>query len=591
MKVRDIEWWIVGILGVTAFFMAIFGFDMLYTEAGIKRSFIDYAFQSIKIFGMEFPDEFDSPLPIPLEIARWLAPAVILYTATKAVIYFIRREFNSLLIQSKRDHIIINSLNEQSRFLISDLLDKGKKVIVVSAIENPKKLDKLEKQGAIVVDGDLHSDKFLKNIAAHNAKYFILMQDNDETNISDAMTIYDYLVKKGRHKKQIIYTHVADDIKLTELKELNFFEEFTKKIMKELNCEIRIFSSYERISRFIFNTYSPDIYNPVFTEDDDQLHVAVIGSGKLVQSMIIRLARLGHYANLKKLKVSVFYDNGKLPSILERNFPRLKELIDINYYNTDLTIFNGDNYEKIHAEHPISVTYMLCENDSLSTSILNKLSKVKTIKNLDIVLTLINPDGILSKYYDAKQIESITLHKFIIRQKAFTGDAILSEKLDEMAKIIHEDYYNRQKEQGKLKPEKKASHNPWELLPVELQNQNREQADHMMIKLRAIDNDQSKAINRLNTMIEKIKIANTKNTPEEGIDRITIPEIELLSELEHNRWCAHMILSGYVLGEKSDDKLKTHTDLVPYEELSGFTKQWDRNAVKNIPVLMSKKDK
>lgn len=580
MKVRDIEWWIIGILGLTAFVLAMVGFDKLYFEAGIERSYIDVAFQSIKIFGMEFVDEYNSPLPLTLEIARWLAPAVILYTAGKAILYFIRREVNSLLIQYKRNHIIVNSLNEQARFLVADLLEKNEKVIVVASIANPKKLDLLEKKGAIIVDGDLHSDKFLRNIAAHKSQYFILMDDDDENNISDAISIYNYLVKKGKSVRQTIYTHVADDVKLTELKELNFFEEFTQKTMINLNCEIRIFSSYERISRVLFNNYSPDKFCPVYAPNDPQIHVAVVGSGKLAQSMIIRLARLGHYANLKKMKISFFFDNKITSTTLQRNFPQLCSLVDIDFYNEDLLLFNKDLFEKMHKQHPISAVYMLCENDSLSTSILNILAKVETPKNLDIILTLVNPDGILNRYYDAEKIDSINLHKFNIKKQAFTRDAVISESLDDMAKIIHADYLSNQK----VLKKDKASHQKWELLPVELKNQNREQADHMDIKVRSINVDEDIAIEEISKLVGEIEIANTDKGS--TIDKIILPEMELLAEMEHNRWCAHMALSGYVKGEKCNDRTKTHTDLIPYSQLSEYTKQWDRNAVKNIVKYM-----
>jgi len=62
MKVRDLEWWIISIMGIIAFSLSLIGFNILFTEAGIERNYIDLAFQSIKTFGMEFTDGFKSPL-------------------------------------------------------------------------------------------------------------------------------------------------------------------------------------------------------------------------------------------------------------------------------------------------------------------------------------------------------------------------------------------------------------------------------------------------------------------------------------------------------------------------------------------------
>lgn len=562
MKIRDFEWWIVGVLGLSSFFLAIKGFNILYTEAGIERNFIDFAFQSVKIFGMEFVDEFKSPLPWQLELARWMAPAVVLYTAGKTIYYFIRREFKSVLIKYKNNHIIITSLNIKSRYLITDMLAQNEKVIVIAGIEELQDLESVEKEGAIIVDGDVTSKKFLMNIAAHRAKYFVFIDDDDETNISSAISVYNFLAKHGKDKNQTLYTHVSDDLKLNELKELNFFEEFTEENMVNSNCEIRIFSANERTSRVLFNKYSPDIFTEVCSPNDKQLHVALIGSKNLAQSMLIRFARLGHFANLQKLKITLFHDEINIVSRLERTFKHLHQLIDLEIVNEDLELFDIDKFEILHKQHPFATVYIVIEDDSLSSGVLNKLTKVETQKNLDVVLTLLNPDGILSKWYTAKKIENINLHKFNLVEESFTKDALISEKLDELAKIIHNDYLNSIE---KIDPNK-ASHKPWELLSLDFKNQNREQADHIYVKMRALG---------------------YQNNLGELFSSITKEQIELLSEIEHNRWWAHMQLSGYVYAGKRDDKKKRHPDLIPYNELSDDIKQYDRNTILNIPKLLA----
>ena len=560
MKIRDLEWWIVGVLGFIAFSLSISGFDILFTEAGVKRNYFDLTFQAIKAFGMEFTDGFKSPLPWQLEISRWLSPAVVLYIAGKTILFLIRREFKSVLIKYKKNHIIVTALNQKSRYLITDLLANGEKVIVVAAIEDPRKLDIVEKEGAIIVEGDILSDKFLKNIAAHKAKYMVFIEDDDEKNISTAISVYNFMVKHGKDKNQTLYTHVGDDLKLNELKELNFFEELTKQNKHNLNTEIRIFSANERASRVLFLKHSPDIFTEIKSTKDKQINIAIIGSKTLAQSMIIRFARLGHYANLKKMKITLFHDGKDIANKLERNFKNINNLIELDTINEDLELFDAEKFEAIHKKHPFSATYLLCEDDSLSSGILNKLTKVETEKELDVILTLIKPDGLLSKRYIASQIDSINLHKFNIIEESFTKDALISEKLDELAKIIHNDYLSGLKT---LNPDK-SSHKPWKLLALDFKNQNREQADHIYVKLRALGHN-TNTINEI---------------------KFTKGQVELLAEIEHNRWWANMVLSGWKNGKKRNDKKKIHTDLIPYDELTDEIKQYDRDAVVNIPKLL-----
>lgn len=566
MKIRDLEWWIIGLLWITAFLLAIIGFNILYNEAEVHRNILDLAFQSMKIFGMEFVDDFPSPLPWQLEVARWLAPGVLAYTVGKAIMYFIRREFKSFMLKSYKDHIIITSLNEKSRFLVKDLLKNGEKVIVLAGIENPKKLDVIEKEGAVIVEGDITSTKFLKNIAGHKAKYFVFLENDDELNISNAISVYNYLTKFGKDTKQIIYTHVADDIKLNELLDLNFFENYLESNAKNTNCEIRIISMFERTARILFNEYSPDRYGPI-NPDSPHVNVAIFGSGNLAQSMIIRLARLGHYANLKKIKITLFHHGDSVIKKLHQNFSGLFELIEFESINEPLELFDVKEFNFRNAQQLFDSVYLLCEDDALSSNILKKLTKNDSPENIPVLLTLMNPNGILSKWYQAKLIGNIQLQKFNLIEESFTKEALISEKIDQLAKIIHKDYLSKVKERIESKP----SHRDWDLLPIDFKNQNREQADHILVKIRLAGYEYGDET--------KTEIPSTQV-------EINSDLIELLSEMEHKRWEAHMRLSGWKMGKVRDDKKKIHTDLIPYAELSEDIKQYDRNTVLNIPLLL-----
>ena len=570
MKVRDYEWWIIGALGIIAFFLAMIGFNIMYTEAGVQRNLFDLAFQSMKIFGMEFVDGFSSPLPWQLEVARWLAPGVILYTAVKAIMYFIRREFKSFQLSYKKDRIIVTSLNEKSRHLIKDFLNNGEKVIVIAGIKDVRKLDEVEKEGAVIVEGDITSKKFLNNIAAHKAKHFVFLEDDDETNISNAISVYNYLIKYGKDKKQTIFTHVADDIKLDELMELKFFEKYLEKNEANKNCEIRVFSMNERSSRVLFNAFSPDEFKTV-RPDSPQLRVAIFGSGKLSQSMIIRFARIGHYANHSKIKITLFHEGDFLVKKLLQNFPKITDLIEFESIDNPIDLFDIEEFNKLQHEQPFDAVYLLCENDSLSSNILKKLIKNDAKGNINVVLALLNPDGILSKWYNVKTIGNISLHKFNLIEESFTIQSVISEKIDEMAKLIHAFYLPPKEERN---PEK-GSHKEWEYLAIDFKNQNREQADHLDVKVRALG----------------CKIVPLDSPEEEFIIDEKAEIFEILAETEHNRWIGHMTLSGWKKGKKRDENNKIHPDLIPYHKLSEDVKQYDRETILNIPVLLEKQGK
>lgn len=76
----------------------------------------------------------------------------------------------------------------------------------------------------------------------------------------------------------------------------------------------------------------------------------------------------------------------------------------------------------------------------------------------------------------------------------------------------------------------------------------------------------------------------------EDPDRIPGDVMELLSELEHMRWCRYHLLNNWTQGTpengKSKDSVKRiHVDLMPYDRLSEGEKQKDRDSVRVLLEL------
>jgi hypothetical protein len=61
--------------------------------------------------------------------------------------------------------------------------------------------------------------------------------------------------------------------------------------------------------------------------------------------------------------------------------------------------------------------------------------------------------------------------------------------------------------------------------------------------------------------------------------------------MEHARWVAERLLAGwtYASGKKSPET-RTNPNLVPWSELTEPVKEYDRDAVKNIPDLLAAAD-
>ena len=110
------------------------------------------------------------------------------------------------------------------------------------------------------------------------------------------------------------------------------------------------------------------------------------------------------------------------------------------------------------------------------------------------------------------------------------------------------------------------------MLPEEVKEANRHQADHIPVKLRAIG-----------CATRPVQVDLTRSF------EFTTTQVELMARMEHDRWKADRWLAGwtYAPGMK-DPETKTHPDLVGYDQLSEDVKEWDRHAVRDIPGLLAK---
>jgi len=146
-------------------------------------------------------------------------------------------------------------------------------------------------------------------------------------------------------------------------------------------------------------------------------------------------------------------------------------------------------------------------------------------------------------------------------------DVLLGSAREILAKVIHEKYL---KDQKNKKPKDDPAMAPWENLMEDLKESNRQQADHIPVKLKAVGCDFAPVVGRKTTLI-----------------KFTDEEIEIMAEMEHDRFVAERFLQGWSLGPRNPEK-KTSPYLVDWKELSEEIKEYDRQAVRGIPELLAK---
>jgi hypothetical protein len=137
---------------------------------------------------------------------------------------------------------------------------------------------------------------------------------------------------------------------------------------------------------------------------------------------------------------------------------------------------------------------------------------------------------------------------------------------ERIARAIHENYRH---DQAGRKPADDPAMAEWDRLPKHLRESNHSQARHILEKLDAIG-------------------CAVEDARDGGRDLVsfTDAEIELMAEMEHDRWVSERRADGWTPGER-DPFAKTTPYLVGWEELPDEVREWDREPVRRIPELLA----
>ncbi|MBN1998364.1 NAD-binding protein [candidate division KSB1 bacterium] len=582
------------IFGFFALFFGIFGFlaeafqwtgffNWVQSNVFLQRiltflaRFENYFYRIVQMAQFEHdPDQYGNLVRNPfLFLARWLAPLALIWTAVSA--YFqLRREASQLKKVTKwRDHTIVCGYGEIGKRIVQSLIDTGKKSVVIDPGIEKDHFEAHTKSNCILIRQDANIDTSLLRAGLARARNLMAVTGQDIINFSILANVRALLQDVKRKESLTAFAHVDNHELVFNVQDYPLFR------LTEEFYDGRIFNGDDLAARLVFGRYAPDIFQPVVSVDNPPLHVLIIGFNAFGQSVVTHFARTAHFLNDVKTQVTVVDSNIKtVGDIYRGRYPVINQLIDLQLVSARPESLDQRIIDLFKNKQPVSVVYM-CHDDTVVQALsLNKIRQLGKNK-LHVVVCQ-------SKTIPVPEWANIKnrIHIFDPFTEACTYETIVEEKLEQLAKSFHEYYlkeekvrfnkkvvdYLAQKEKGLAgnDPKPKTSMVDWKQLTEEFKQSNRSLADHLSVKLRAIgcetrDKDDKK--------------------PEQDF-----PEdpnlINHLANMEHRRWNADRFLSGWRYGSKRDDSLKIHDNLVAWAELPDEIKEYDRNAIKNIPKIL-----
>lgn len=502
------------------------------------------------------------PIGWELETARALAVAAFFAAVLKTGLAVFERRVEEWRASRARKHTVICGGETTGSLLVAERLAAGERVVLIDN-EPQRDWTELRDLGALVVVGDAMNGGTLTRAGARRADRVVIVVGDDATNLQVAAAAGQLCHDPKRAPPLVIDVHCADP-RLFELLE---------PVPRSgphggaTGIEYRRFDPLFDGARALLAEYPLD-RAPISAESQRVVQLVLLGYSRESECLLLQTARLGHYANALRPKVRVAApDAAGIEQRLRFRFPQIDHVLDLEFVAAEL---NHDNTR-------IRVTRWLSDTNSLSTVVISPpdeddslpialgFSMAAATDAVPVFVRLRHRQDLAHLLAERSSVPG-AYRPFGELTREGIANLVIQAGQDRQARAIHDDYVRRRVERGD-KPADYPAMRPWEQLSEAYREANRHQADHIPVKLRAVG-CVSAAVN-------------DPRPPAVWSDA----EVELLSAMEHARWNANRWLEGWQLGPRNDAR-KTHPKLVPWAELDEPTRQYDRDAVRQIPELL-----
>lgn len=597
------EWTILGLLAVLAFALGCFGFaqTLTFADQGGEHTRWDIVYSALRMFIFEAPDA-SAGWPLYLQVARALAPMVVLYAAAKAVWNIVEEEVALYaLLARKRRFVVVCGIGETGYRIARDYCrNSDKKVVVIDNDPLNALAAELTNYGAIHLCGNAMDPLVLAKARVIYAKELFLCTSDDKANIAIAKAAERLTRRLGRRevsqleaitrRREPSIGGEAPDTSLRcflSLDSPDIYEVFGAHSFFEINSArfaIRLFNRRETMARNIFRLCAPDLYYRPGNAVDAPMHILFIGFEPLIRELILQTALTAHYLDFRIPRITVLCQPREDENVarFRHRHPHLDSTVEIEFVYADPMTIDADTWHTMQTDSPFSVCYVSLRRDVesiLAARRLNRLRRHSGLPALHFVVCL-NQQNFLAEIID-DDFEPISLDKsgipehepieyFECLDETISIEVIVNEALDALARSLHNMYVETQLAAG-VDPATNASIRPWSALPAHKKKANQHAAGHIDVKLR---------------------IAGcVARSASDAAPQVPFPPgeemQELLAQLEHRRWMADKHLAGYSYGETRDEDRLLHPDLVPWEALSDSDKEKDRANVRQIPHLLA----
>ncbi|SIR83624.1 RyR domain-containing protein [Micromonospora avicenniae] len=499
---------------------------------------LDLIYYDLQLFVLgSSPLEAGGPIPWPLQIARFLAPAATVYFLFEAARAMFADTWRVVRQRNMSGHAIVTGKTPTAAAIAAELQASGRRVIRTETGDAGSLYD-AGVQGARVL--------------------YACADDSTDSSINVLAAATASRARRARKAGPLaVYAQVSDPAYALALR---------ARHLSQPNTGSDFFNTDELAAREL-------VRRDAATFEDAVPHVVIAGLGAFGQALVVELARMWQLSPRCGERLSVTLVDPAAEIIaddLRRRWPAVVQSCLLRPFPGDLRTAVDDESVPPHR------TYLCFDDEDASVLAaltlaplwrggphslvlpLDRLARLVEVFGQDSTTLLDDIEG---------QLWPISVGSLIFNVTPGESGTIHEDIYERLAQSIHHIYLQRRVAQGARLGDT-AAMVPWERLETGFREANLQQARNIGAKLIALG----------------YTVAPRTGS---GVDRIDDTLIESLAVAEHDRWVAERISQGWRFGEVRDDRVKLHPSIKPWGELSEAERDKDRDVVRDIPLILA----
>jgi voltage-gated potassium channel Kch len=532
--------------GITAFVLGYVGACQHFHQPGVPVQgppprWSDFAYLSLQNFVLNNPL---LGVGWPQGVARFLAPAVAGYAGLVTLAALFRDQLQQMRIARMRRHVIVCGLGDVGYRLVRHLRDIGERVVVVEADATNPHADVCRRLRIPVIVGDAQSQRTLAAAGVHQAARLVAACQDDVVNTQISFTALELTERRGNELRCL--ARIADPELCALLRILEAKGDQTASALDFFNID-------EISARGLLNEHS-------YTPDKPHIlvaHLEVLGQWLIWHAARDWFARRGEGSTVP-LVVTVVDDEAKKHiDALKGRYPALRK--------EDVCRFI-ECTESYGAIRDLKGRHAKTNEPSISRAYVTAYHDHKTIHTaLKLRHALDGRVPLVAAMWRGLGLATLTdIDIYPTLDNSCTVELVRGGSYETIAEAIHKHYLEIQS------AARGQADKPWQDLQESFRESSRDQARHIAVKLGVIG-----------CKIEPLSDLGAASF------RFSVPEVEALAAMEHDRWAAHKKADGWKKGDQRDDDKKLNPWLVPWNELPEEQKKVDRDFVLAIPSLLA----